>query len=142
GASISGPPPNTPMPHGPTEFAGSVAVAIGLYTNTVNSYIDSGATVDAGGSLSVTTEALNDWQLPYLVNLYQSATAQPTYKTGDPGAKAQQVNYGDIVEVDDQWDGALVSLLDKVTRLGHWYQYVGPGSLTLDLTKEDYTDTT
>ena len=47
---------------GGTEFDGSVAVALGFYTNTANATIDNGASVDAGKKLAVTSEALNDFQ--------------------------------------------------------------------------------
>src|SRR5262249_39399727 len=39
---------NAPPPATQTEFAGSLAVAIGTYSNTATSLIDAGATVDAG----------------------------------------------------------------------------------------------
>jgi len=142
GSSVSVPPVSDSTPLNPSDFAGSVAVAIGQYSNTAIAFIDSGATVDAGRTLSVTSETLNDWQLPFLVNLYQSATAQATYKTSDAGANAQQVHFGDIVEVDDGYKGGgtLGSLINRLGVANHWYQYIGPGAPTLDLTIEDFSD--
>ena len=64
---------------GSTAFDGSVAVAVGLYTNTAKSYIDTGAAVDAGANLSVTSEALNDYQLSLGLNLYEAGTQTPTH---------------------------------------------------------------
>ncbi|HEV3085369.1 MAG TPA: hypothetical protein VGY66_36785, partial [Gemmataceae bacterium] len=134
GSGISTPPPSSGSTPSSTEFSGSVAVAIGLYSNTATADIDSTATVDAGRNLSVTSEALNDWQLQYLVNLYQSATLQPNYRTSDPGANSQQVSYGNIVELNDRHTGG--------GTVGDWYKYVGPGAPTLDLTTQDFTNTT
>jgi hypothetical protein len=101
----------------PTKFDGSVAVAVGEYTNTANSSIGAGATVDAGASLSVTSEALNDYQLLFGINLYQAATQTPTDTTSQQGANDVTVNPNDIVQVDDNHNGP--------GNVGDWYQYIG-----------------
>ncbi|HEV8062517.1 MAG TPA: hypothetical protein VGP68_21740, partial [Gemmataceae bacterium] len=112
-------PNNSPM--GTTTFSGSVSVALGFYTNNAQSYIGAGATVDAGASLSVTSEALNDYQLAYGVNLYSAATQSPTDTTSDSDASSVTVNPGDIVEVDNGHTAG--------GTVGDWYQYTGGGSL-------------
>ncbi len=119
---------------GTTTFAGSVAVAIGLYTDTAKSYIDSGATVDAGTSLSVTSEALNDYQFAYLVNLYQAATQTPTFTTSESDAASVNVDPNNIVQVDNGHTAG--------GTVGDWYQYIGGATLPdVDLTTEDFTNT-
>ena len=119
---------------GGTEFDGSVAVALGFYTNTATATIDTDASVDVGKKLAVTSEALNDFQLSYGVNLYQAAAQQPTHKTDEAGANAVTINPSDIVEIESNHTGNGPA--------GHWYQFVGAGSLTnVDLTSADFSNT-
>ena len=61
GSSVMVPTTST-TPASQNTFAGSVAVAIGLYTNTATAFIEAGSAVDAGATLSVTSEALNDYE--------------------------------------------------------------------------------
>jgi hypothetical protein len=125
-------PPATPSPD-PTKFSGSVAVALGTYNNTATSFINTGSVVDAGKNLAVTSEALNDYQFAYGVNLYQAATQKPTHTTDEPGASSVVINPGDIVEVKDGHTGG--------GTVGDWYQYTPLVPATLDLTSDDFTNT-
>jgi len=47
------------------KFAGSAAVAIGMFTNEAISYIGSGSAVDAAQKLTVKAEAVNDYEFDY-----------------------------------------------------------------------------
>ena len=108
-----------------------MATAFGFYNNSATSTIDGGATVDAGGKLSVTSEALNDFQFSFGVNLY-AAAAQKYQTTDEPGANNVTINNGDIVEVESNHSGG--------GTIGHIYQAVG-GTRTVDLTDEDFSNT-
>jgi hypothetical protein len=117
---------------GSTTFEGSVAVAIGIYTNTATALIDAGATVDAGGTLAVTAEALNDYQIAFQVNLFTPWLFQPNHTTDEPGATTATINQGDIVLVNENHKGG--------GTVGHLYK--APGALgTVDLTTEDFSQT-
>ncbi len=117
-----------------SEFNGSAAVAIGSYTNTATSNIGAGAAVDAAKKLSVTAEALNDFQFTYGVNVVQAIAKKPTYTTTDSGINSVTVNPGDIVEVESNDSGN--------GTVGHWYQYVGAGSLTsVNLSTQSFFNT-
>ena len=118
---------------GTTAFDGSVAVAVGLYTNTAKSYIDTGAAVDAGANLSVTSEALNDFQLAFGLNIYQAGTQTPTHTTSEPGADSVTINPGDIVQVDNGHTAG--------GTVGDWYKLAGGASIpNLNLTTTDFSD--
>ncbi len=118
-----------------TKFDGSVAIALGFYTNTATATIAAGARVDAGANLSVTSEALNDYQLAYGLNLYAAATQKPTHTTDEQGANDVTILPNDIVEVETNHTGGGV--------VGHWYQYTPTVPLAnVDLTTEDFTNTT
>ena len=82
----------------------------------------------------MTSEALNDYQLVYLVNLYAAATQTPTFTTSESDATSVQVDPNNIVQVDNgHTAGGIV---------GDWYQYAGTASLpNVNLTTEDFTDT-
>ena len=127
--------PTNPNNIGPgsTAFDGSVAVAVGLYTNTAKSYIDTGAAVDAGANLSVTSEALNDYQLSLGLNLFEAGTQTPTHTTSEPGADSVTINPSDIVQVDD---GHIAG-----GTVGDWYKLAGGASIpNLNLTTTDFSN--
>jgi hypothetical protein len=52
------------------EYSGSIAALVGDYTNTSTAVIDAGATVDAGGAITVDSETLIPYH-NYLQNLYK-----------------------------------------------------------------------
>ena len=93
-----------------------------------------GAQVDAAKTLKVTSEALNDFQYSYDVNVVQAIGQKPTFTTTDSGSNNVTVNPGNIVEVEsnDSSNGTV----------GHWYQYIGAGTLTnVNLTTQSFSNT-
>ncbi|MGA2257028.1 MAG: hypothetical protein ABSG53_20440, partial [Thermoguttaceae bacterium] len=131
-SGIGQPANQLPPIFGSSEFDGSVAVALGFYTNTVTATIDTGASVDVGKKLAVTSEALNDFQLAYGANLF--TLAAPTHTTDETGANDVTINPADVVEVETNHTGN--------GTVGHWYQYIGAGTLTnVDLTTTDFSNT-
>ena len=109
-------------------FAGSVAVALGFYTNTSTAFIEANSTVDAGKTLSVTTEALNDYQFMYGVNLVQALEMSPNFHTNDG---TQQIQPGNIVDVVGGATGN--------GTVGHWYQYNAFAPIaTINLSTENF----
>ena len=130
GISQSG--PNQSSSVGPTEFAGSFAVAIGQYTNTANAFIDSNATANSGGNLSVTAETNNDFELSYGFNVIQALEQKPDFMTDQPQANDVTLNPNDIVECEDN---------NSTGKSGHWYQFVGAGTLPdVDLTTTNFAN--
>ena len=116
------------------DFDGSAALAYGDYTNTATSTISSAAVVESGKKLAVTSEALNDFQFSYGVNLYTAIAQSPTFKTDQPGATDVTLNPTNIVEVEPGFTGT--------GNVGDWYQYVGAGTLTnVNLTTQNYSNT-
>ena len=69
----------------------------------------------------VTSEALNDFQFTYGVNLFSRRHAATNAHDHRLGANVATVNPGDIVEVESNHTGN--------GTVGHWYQYVGAGTL-------------
>ena len=118
-SGVNQPSPATSSSASPTEFAASVAVAIGQYTNNATAFIDSGASVNSGGKLSVTTETLNDFELSYGVNIAQAIEQHPNDTTTQQGAFDVTLNPNDIVEDEDN---------NSSGSSGDWYQYVGAGT--------------
>ena len=110
-------------------------MAIGFVTNTATSNIGAGAHRGRRREkLSVTAEALNDFQYTYDVNVVQAIAKKPTYTTTDSGINSVTVNPGDIVEVESNDSGN--------GTVGHWYQYVGAGSLTsVNLSTQSFFNT-
>ena len=131
-SGISQPANQLPPIFGSSEFDGSVAVALAFYSNTATATIDAGASVDVGKRLAVTSEALNDFQYSYGVNLF--TLAAPTYTTDEAGANDITINPGNTVEVETNHTGN--------GTVGDWYQYIGAGSLTnVNLTTTDFSNT-
>ena len=123
--------PDATAESGANKFAGSLAVAIGVYNNNAQAYINSDAEVDAKKALTVQAQALNDYQLKFGVNLVSPFLQQATFNTDD-GAKL--VKNGDIVEVR----GGHVGNGDT----GTWYKYIGAvPQRTIDLKNEDFSST-
>ena len=114
------------------DFDGSAALAYGDYTNTATSTISSGAIVDVGQKLAVTSEALNDFQFTYGVNLYTALSQEPTFKTDQPGADDVTLNPNDIVEVEPGFAGT--------GNVGDWYQYLGGTLPNVNLTTQNYSN--
>jgi len=108
-------------------FSGSVAVSVGYVENDAEAYINSGAQVNALDTLTVESEALNDFSLSYLINLYDSLT-EANYNT-DSGIVQVQPNQTVQVESGYQ-DGGVV---------GDWYTYTGSTPATINLGTTDYT---
>ena len=116
------------------DFDGSAALAYGDYTNTATSTISSGAIVDVGKKLAVTSEALNDFQFSYGVNLYTAIAQSPTFNTDQTGASDVTLNPTNIVELGTNFTGT--------GNVGDWYQYVGAGTLpNVNLTTQNYSNT-
>jgi len=113
-----------------TQFAGSVAVAVGLYTNNATSFIGSNSSVDAGQSLAVTSEALNDYQLQYGQNLI---TPSPATFTASGTPNIVTVANGNTVQVDPGHTAG--------GTVGNWYRYLPLLPLTMDLSTVDFTNT-
>ena len=121
-----------------TQFAGSVAVAIGVYNNTAASFIAANASVDAAGSLSVTSEALNDYQLTYGQNLVPNfiSPLTPTYKTGNAGADLVTLNQNNTVQITPGAQGLMNSGISD-----NWYQYISPVPMTVNLSQQNFNNT-
>ncbi|MEM6446315.1 MAG: hypothetical protein AAF704_07085, partial [Cyanobacteria bacterium P01_D01_bin.123] len=114
-----------------SKFAGSAAVAVGDYTNNAEAYIGDNAEVDAGGTLDVTSEALNDYEFAFGVNLWDSVNVSADFNTNDG---TQVIDAGTVVEVKEGHDaGGEAEIL---------YEYIGnkPGD-SIDLSQEDFGNT-
>ena len=117
---------------GTTTFSGSVAVALGFYSNTATSTIGAGARRTPGASSPSPPRRSTISSSPTSKNIYQAVAQKPNHTTNEPGADNVTINPGDIVEVEDNHTGG--------GDAGHWYQYQGAVSLPFDLTKEDFTN--
>ena len=89
-----------------TKFAGSAAVAIGIFTNDARAFIAENASVDAAYNLIVKAESLNDFEFTWGLNLIQDAYrtylslgGKATYNASE-GTK--MVYTGDVVLKDDE----------------------------------------
>jgi hypothetical protein len=107
-------------------FSGSLAVSVGVVENDAEAYINSGAQVDALGTLTVESEALNDFSLSYFNNLYDSLT-EATYTTN---SGIVQVQPDQTVQVENGYQGGGVA--------GDWYTYDGSTPATINLGTTDY----
>ena len=88
-----------------TKFAGSAAVAIGIFTNNAQAVIAQDASVDAAGDLIVKAESLNDFEFVWGLNLirdvyktYLALGGEPDYKVSDG---EQYIYSGEVVLKDD-----------------------------------------
>ncbi len=113
-----------------TKFAGSAAVAIGLYTNEATAFVGPGAAVDSAGKLEVKAEALSDYEFTYMVELVTIWARR--YSSSADGH--QVVKRDDIIEVKDGHSAG--------GEAGHLYRYLGEFSETLDLGKVDFSQAT
>ena len=108
------------------KFAGSAAVAIGLYTNEATAFVGPGAAVDSAGKLAVKAEAVSDYEFTYGVELVTIWTR--AYTSTDDGSRT--INRDDIIEVKDGHSAG--------GEAGHLYRYLGELS-DLDLGQVDPT---
>ena len=119
-------------------FGGSVAVAVGIYSNDADAYISGDAEVDAKGTLKVNAESLNEidplgiWGAN-LISPFLNKNTTATYNTEDQ-ATGTPVSLGETVEVRDNHDGE--------GNVGSWYKYIGSTpTKTFDLATTDFSDT-
>ena len=119
---------------GETRKGGSVAFAIGTYTNDADAFISGNADVDAKETITVKADASNEidplsvWGAN-LVAPFLNQNTQPTHESDDG---TQILNEGDTVKVvDGQPPGG-----DE----GSTYEYQGPDGAELDLGNENYGD--
>ncbi|MFM6155609.1 MAG: beta strand repeat-containing protein [Sphaerospermopsis kisseleviana] len=115
----------------PAKVAISAAVAIGDYKNNAYAYIDNNAIVDAQKALTIKSEAVNDFQLSYGVNLFSSLTTAPekTYDSNQSGSVT--VKLDDIIQVADGHEAG--------GEVGNFYQFLGVQA-NIDLSKEDFSN--
>ncbi|HHV64893.1 MAG TPA: hypothetical protein GXX46_07465, partial [Peptococcaceae bacterium] len=111
------------------KFAGSAAVAIGMFTNEVVSYVGKGSAVDAAKDLTVKAEALNEYDFAYGQNIIE--IWNKVFTSTDDGR--QTVVTDDIIEVKEGHSAG--------GEAGNLYKYIGTDPLTVDLDQVDFSNT-
>ncbi|MBQ0721029.1 MAG: LEPR-XLL domain-containing protein [Gammaproteobacteria bacterium] len=122
-------------------FAGSLATAVGLYTNTAESYIGLDAEVDAGAGLKVSADTTNeiDWYEVWgidLITFFKDDSATFNMETG-ANLDHATLETGNTVDVKlNDADVIEASLQDQISR----YEYLGVTDPDFDLTSTDFDD--
>jgi hypothetical protein len=120
-------------PPSENKFSGSLGVTVGRVKNEAQAFINSDASVDAGGALTVQAETLNDWAMTGYVNIVEPWLEKPAYTTEESDPNVTVAN-GDIVEVHANHTGG--------GEVGLWYEYTGSTpNRNINLLTEDFSDT-
>jgi hypothetical protein len=90
-----------------SNFSGSVAISFGYNANDAQAYINTGARVDALQTITVQSQALNDFSIAFGMNLYDALTETPTYttSTGSDWKSVQSGATPTIVQVANGYTG-------------------------------------
>lgn len=110
------------------KFAGSAAVAVGIFENEVTACIGKGAEVDAANALTVRAEYINDYELKYGVELIECLTK--VYINSQETDKI--IKSEDIVEVAE-------GHAEDKGEAGNLYKYIGTNPVNINA-ETDYTD--
>ena len=123
------------------KFGGSISTIVGSYSNTARSLISGDANVDSKGRITLDSDAINkfDWTKIAGINIVTGAmkALESDYESSD--GLISEIKQGDIVKVTGSHNAG--------GDQGSFYEYVGSpynddgGGAGVDLSQEDYTDT-
>ncbi|MFY9853446.1 MAG: hypothetical protein WAK26_06165, partial [Terracidiphilus sp.] len=121
--------PNTAKSDNTSSFSGSVSIAVGYVANSAQAYINTGAQVDSPLTITVESQALNDFSLAYGLNLYDAIDQSANFNTSDGTVN---ILTGQTVEVESGYANG--------GQVGYWYTYEGPDIDGLNLGNIDYAN--